>query len=207
LMARFLEMCLSVGKYIAGSQVQILPISGFHLSEDAQVFPAGDREHAVAVLQQWLSDHGIEYVKLYDPYFAVSELPFLRFVKAGCQVSIVTTWPVRLGIKVGDKRGIETLYRQAWADNVGGEPPETQVVVVGTAPNGGSPLHDRYFISQDAGIAVGTSVSSLGNKDSSMLVLSDDKRKTIESQIVDIWLMPGQKTYQGDPIIRHMFML
>ncbi|MGH8480187.1 MAG: hypothetical protein ACREXK_11575 [Gammaproteobacteria bacterium] len=67
-------------------------------------------------------------------------------------------------------------YRRCWIQNVSDHsPPDTEIVLFGVAPGGESPIHDRWVLSGEKGLRLGTSINSLGMKLSEISILSSEE--------------------------------
>ena len=53
-------------------------------------------------------------------------------------------------------------YLEQWRRISDQEPPDTEIVIVGTESSGKSPIHDRWWLTKGGGLKVGTSFNSLG---------------------------------------------
>lgn len=67
-------------------------------------------------------------------------------------------------------------YRRCWVQNVSvHSPPDTEIVLFGVAPNGESAIHDRWILSGEKGLRLGTSINSLGMKLSEISILNSEE--------------------------------
>jgi hypothetical protein len=71
----------------------------------------------------------------------------------------------------------ETTFRDYWNINISAQdPPDTEFIIVGTESSGHLPIHDRWWLTKDAGLRMGTSLNSLGEaKSSDIIVLSSEQ--------------------------------
>lgn len=175
------------------------------LPKHIQLFRAGSRQEAAVTLREWVEQNASEYLKIYDPYFGLDDLEIIKHLDPDITVFIVTGWKAQMGTSAGD-RDIERRYRETWSRISEEEPPETQITIVGTR-SGDSPLHNRYILTQGAGVELSTSVSGLGNKDSNLRVLPADEASAIEDAFVNSELTAQLRLYKGEKLIRFVFTL
>jgi hypothetical protein len=144
----------------------------------------GERVAAVSQLKIWLQTNAVEYLKISDPYIGPCEVvEILRLVLATCPTILVEIVTSR---KYLSDSGIQPPYEDAfivaWRKVCDQDPPDCQIVVA-SLPNGSSPIHDRWWVSRDAGVRLGTSFNSLGSKVSELSCLSPEQKTTYESEI------------------------
>lgn len=133
-----------------------------HTSEGLLVRP-GERDRANAFLTRWFEHEVGDYIKICDPWFGPSELTLLKMLLAvapKCKVHILTSK------RHQDQEGVphpwDQAYRSYWRERISDQqPPETDVTIMGTA-TGDFPIHDRWWLSNGAGLRIGSSYNSLG---------------------------------------------
>ena len=142
-------------------------------SESQIVIQSGEEERAFLYLHEWIEKNGEDELIIMDPYFNSTDLPFLVEISRRVpwlRICIVTG---RLGEK--DTNGsLPNIYREAWRNLCDHSPPKTEVLVVGMVNHRSPPFHDRWILSQSAGIHLGTSIGGLGKRDSSITALNGD---------------------------------
>jgi hypothetical protein len=170
------------------------------LAEVEEIGP-GQREAALRLIQQWLTEARPEIVKISDPYFGPADLEFLKLIRAAAPQS-------RVEILTGEKKqrdlGLappyEDAYEQAWSAISQQAPPETYVVVAGLASNAEAPFHERYLICGDTALELGTSISGLGgNKISKITRLSRPAALKL-GETLDQYLTCRVKHHSGERI-------
>lgn len=73
--------------------------------------------------------------------------------------------------------------------------------------SGSSPLHDRFIISDSAGMNLGTSLNGYGSKISSIKFLDYDEKKKIENEIIDSAMIMPPTKYKEEKVFLKMFTL
>ena len=127
------------------------------------------KKEALGEVNDWIRSNTKNYMKIYDPYFTFANLALLGMIPSDISVYIVTSWKSQAGISPGDKR-VEGLFREAWRGMSASDPPWTQIVVVGIK-SGDSPIHSRFILTEGKGLNLGTSIGSLGAKDTEVRFL------------------------------------
>ena len=155
-------------------------------AEKSIYIKSGQREKAMAFLKTWLENNMDGYLKICDPYFGTTDLEILRMVRginSSVNVYIVTSkehQDSQLGAC-----DIADAYSNYWKFNISElAPPETEIIVAGLSSNGKLPIHDRWIVTNNAGLRMGTSINSIGKgRDSEISILTNDEAIERESQI------------------------
>jgi len=170
-----------------------------------EFLPVGAGPQGVLFLQKWLMENARSYVKLYDPYFTAAELDVLKHISPDTRVDVVTSWKAQ-EVSPGDP-AIEARYRNAWDRISDQRPPETHIHIVGIRSSGESPMHDRYIITDEAGLQLGTSLSGLGRKDTYIRPLDADEASGVEQKVIDPLLLGYHRQYKGERLTVRTFTL
>ncbi|PKO15283.1 MAG: hypothetical protein CVU39_11815 [Chloroflexi bacterium HGW-Chloroflexi-10] len=157
-------------------------------------------------LEKWLAENCGDTVKIYDAYFSASSLSILKVIKPNTRIDIFTLWKSQKGINPGN-RNIERLYKEKWEEISDQPPPETHIYIIGTLENGDGPIHDRYIVTNGIGVGIGTSLSGLDNKDSSINYLDEKKATNVETKYIIPLLLGINRVYKGLPIESFHFTL
>jgi hypothetical protein len=92
------------------------------------------------------------------------------------------------------------IYSREWHKSFDQDPPDTQVVIAGIRPGGDSPIHDRWWITKDAGLRIGTSFNGLGlAKDTELSSMRRDEVAECEVQL-DSYLHGSVRSHNGQKI-------
>ncbi len=175
--------------------------------ESSLLVRPGERVAAVAFLKDWLANSLDEYLKICDPYFGPEDLEVLQWVTAvrpGAQVWVLTSAQHQRALN----QPPEDAYRTHWRMRLSAaDPPDTEILVIGTRQKGEFPIHDRWWVTKRAGIRMGTSLNSLGmGKDSELSLLTEREAKEREEEI-DCFLRRNVKEHMGDKILYTVFTL
>ncbi len=178
-------------------------------SSKSLLINAGERESAIHYIKEWLEKNLKDYLIICDPYFGLEELEVLKHVHSAskeCKVTIITS------IKHLKQEAVEEpwrdTFRNFWRMRVSDQsPPDTDIYVIGTQSQGISPFHDRWWITNCAGLRLGTSLNSLGiNKSSEISVLLEDESRLIYSE-VEQYINRTKRELNGERIDCNVFTL
>ena len=166
----------------------------------------GDRGRACEFIRKWLAEHGEEQVTVVDPYFGAEDLwVLLEILEIGANLT------VRVLTGTGDHEeeqgGTRGAYLAAWGDLYESNPPETEVTVVRTRKTKKPPFHDRYMLSKAAGLRLGTSLNSLGRRDSELSIIGAEEVRAIERDLVEPYQSRRRREFEGQRLEYQSFEL
>jgi hypothetical protein len=187
--------------YAIGSQ--ILPLvkipesmrSNFQgLSISKELFKVGERRRALSWIKNWLQANAKGYVTICDPYFDETQLWIIQCIPVDLEVRIICSGkkfgfiPSKddpTNLKKSNKKMAKERFLTAWQKISNQTPPPTLVVIHGSVYEGDrDSFHDRYIITEGAGISIGTSLNGLGNQESLITVLNTDDVKYVEATYI-----------------------
>jgi hypothetical protein len=209
-----LQMVLETGEILLSAEERVKELGWRSptLPASLRLFPVGTRAEAIEALGDWLAMNAEVYVKIYDAYFDSTDLGILKHIPADVRVHILTSGKAQG--KDFDTSAITQHYKDAWERISDLKPPETHVHVFGIKPSdernrswGESPIHQRYYITSEGGIEVGTSVSGLGSKDSHIRYLTSEEAAAIENEHVNRLLVNPPLHFKGERLIINTFTL
>ena len=165
----------------------------------------GEKDKALEFITDWMRKSADEYLIVVDPYFGPPELDFL--------VAVMEIDPLlRVHVLTGRKHhdsfqdGLPNVYSAAWRGVCDQSPPDTEIMVVGTGEGGAAPFHDRWILSKDVGLRLGTSLNSLGLKDSEISVMDSEEVRRV-GNTVNRYLTKKEKEVEGERIRYESFEL
>ncbi len=177
--------------------------------ERSVIIHSGEREKALQHIINWLENECDEYIIICDPFFCLSDLELLQYIRSSdpsCKVQILTSK------KQQDQEGVPTpweeSYRSYWRSRISEQrPPETDIVVVGIESSGDSPIHDRWILTKGGGLRIGTSFKSLGiGKESEISSLTEDEAELREKEVIR-YLSRSSREYNGERLLYTLFTL
>ena len=142
----------------------------------------GERRKALQFLRRWVEVNAQDFVTIVDPYFGPEDLWVVR---------LVMEWNPRLDVRIVTGRTesdptsgtVAESYRAAWRDLCDQDPPHTEILSVSLVDSGKCPIHDRWILSKAAGVRVGTSINSIGNKLSEISAMNSNELDRIQHNV------------------------
>lgn len=160
------------------------------LSVSKEFFKIGERNRAISWIKNWLQNNAKGYVTICDPYFEEDQMWVLQSVSADLRVRIICLGNQLLSSKLDSKDTSETKKKyklvakkkmlSSWEKISNQDPPSTFVVIHSSQ----NEFHDRYIVTNGAGLSLGTSLNGLGNKESFITVLNPDDVKHVETTYI-----------------------
>jgi hypothetical protein len=175
------------------------------LALNTVIFKRGERDNCFRWLENWLKENCRKYVIICDPYFSWKDLQFLKLIPGDVKVSIVTTWREMEGMSPGSAE-VKGRFRQHWREEVSvHDPPPTLVVVLGGGDKG--EFHDRFIVTQGAGLMLGKSFNGFGNQDFTVTILTPTDSAHIEEDYIRPRLNVGAHFLSDESIAVQVFTL
>lgn len=142
------------------------------------------RDEALTFIRSWMEEEAEEFLYVVDPYFSKEGLEILKIVKA-----ISDDFEIEiLGSKDGAEANIEEVYKDYWNQISDELPPFTNITFCWIEENKNSfPIHDRWILTKNGGIRMGTSFNSLGmNKESELSIMKPSEALGIlENSVIE----------------------
>jgi hypothetical protein len=161
----------------------------------------GTRAEAIQVLSTWFEENLGEFVKICDPYFGPGDLDWLQVIRSACprcKICIMTARKNQPTPPEGED--LADLYASSWCRLYDQGAPDTEIAIIGGERTKDSPIHDRWIVSDGAGLRLGTSLNSLGvTKDSEISEMSapDAAQKLFE---IDQYLNREKTEHRGEKL-------
>ena len=168
----------------AASEFDVNPIWQHRDEEEVHtVVKVGERNRAIEFLGKWLQKHSDEFVTIVDPYFGPDDLWFVRLVmeiNPHLSIRVVTG---HAGLRSSVLKSKSEAYRAAWGNLCDQDPPYTEILSVNLVGSGKTPIHDRWILSKSAGMRMGTSFNSIGNKLTEISVMGSNELERVEYNV------------------------
>lgn len=151
------------------------------VSAPGMLIKPNDRKEAFLFIQNWLNQNCVEYIKVCDPYFTKDDIDIVQAILAAnpdCRVHILAS---AAHLSSEDSSSNESFER-AWHKISEQTPPDTYIYGIGKH-DGKELIHDRWILSKNSGLRIGTSLNSIGYKYSEISVMSDSERLACEAEI------------------------
>ena len=145
----------------------------------------GEREKALAYIEQWLRANLGGYLKISEPFFTPEDLDLLRMVqmvRPDCEVMVLASAKVHTEKKVSEP--LVASYTDRWRQAYDDLPPRADVVVAAMRGTNDTPVHDRWWVTESGGLELLTSWNGLGRmKESTIRVLTSEEAALKEAQL------------------------
>jgi hypothetical protein len=176
---------------------------------EVAVIRAGERELALSRLRLWIEQKVEGYLLICDPFFGPGDLEAMKLileVKPGTKVRVLTS--AKHQMQEGVAQPYQESYISYWRTRISDQdPPDTEIVIVGTQTSRDSPIHDRWWLTRAAGLRMGTSFGSLGvGKDSELSEISPDSVPSYEAN-VNRYIQRETREYNGERLSYTTFTL
>jgi hypothetical protein len=162
---------------------KLAPLFASTASADSFVVRAGERDRVHHFLESWLASKLADHLKICDPFIGpdevVSVLKMVMLADRRVQVSFLTSRKHQ-----PPHENYQELYRREWRRISDQDPPDTQIVIAGVRSTGDSPIHDRWWLTENSGLRLGTSFNSIGiSKDSEISYLRAEELGEREAEV------------------------
>nr|WP_138858545.1 hypothetical protein [Exiguobacterium mexicanum] len=175
--------------------------------EASVLIRVGDRDKAINYITEWFENEVDEFVVICDPYFGPNELDVVNImygIKTDVEYIILTS-------KKHQKQehldvALDEVYYDHWRFKISDQdPPNIKINVLGTRKTGDMPLHDRWLLTKNSGLRLGTSLNSIGlSKESEISKLSQDSANMIFNQLAG-YISGSEKEHKGDRLLYNTF--
>jgi len=167
------------------------------------VVEPGARDHALKEIGAWLRSVKPLRFDIVDPYFRPSDVELLLLIAKqapNCQVRILTSR--RNQEDAQDVDGYREEMQKQWA-RLGCfvEMPPTMVYVVGRTSDGHMGIHDRWWLTEGAGIECGTSFNSLGRDKTSVVRFMWEDEVARRRAEVDPYFQLTKRSHAGERLV------
>lgn len=142
----------------------------------------GERDNALLYIRNWLDKHAEDVITIMDPYFNNDSLEILRpivEIDPALKVRVITGKCNQPKADIS----LPKLYSDSWRQICNHSPPDTEILIVGSANTNSVPFHDRWILTDSIALRLGTSISSLGNKDSEISIVRSDEFHHVRSTV------------------------
>jgi hypothetical protein len=133
------------------------------------VVSQSSRNDAVKFIKNWVVDNGENDLNIVDPYFSIDNLEFIAETinrDPNFKLKILTSYSQIKKIDLGGASDIAEAINDYWNTNISTEPmPSIEIIFLGLRSlNLDMPIHDRWWITKNGGLRLGSSMASFGKK-------------------------------------------
>jgi hypothetical protein len=204
----FFEGCIMVAEF---STATAFPTHALRLpkaveSDDPLLVRIGQHREAQETLDRWISENVKTSLMICDPYFGPDDLWVLMSVlrhSPAAKVVVLTSREKRPA-SVGT---LEETFRARWTELSDQDPPATEVIECGFSGSGKLPVHDRWWLSESAGLRLGTSLGGLGSRESRLSVVETAELANDRAMIEDYAARRVRRSADGRMIQYSSFTL
>lgn len=185
--------------------VNALNPGGF--SRNGLVRPGG-REDALALIVDWAKRIDGRPIVISDPYFGPDDVDLIfEIAKAAphSNVRVLTGRRHLMGLELNGN--FEAAFADAWRSVCDATASDIEICVIGVNSDGDHPIHDRWFLSQDDGLRLGTSAKSLGNYRVSEVSNIEREDVPVRLNLVNSFLDRTVRVWEGSRITVSSFSL
>ncbi|MGE0929869.1 hypothetical protein [Peijinzhouia sedimentorum] len=178
----------------------------FFIDEDFntnKILNAGSREEGINFIRNWILEEVEEFIIIADPYLNKEDLELLKpIIELGKDIDINM-----LGSKAGLSPNKEEEFKDYWkliSDQI---PPFTNFTFCWVPDkNNDTPFHDRWIISKNSGLRLGTSISSIGRgKESEISVMKPSEALSIKEHTLSGFILRQKREINGMRILYSSF--
>jgi hypothetical protein len=161
------------------------------------------RDEAFKFIKDWLNEQTEDFIIIADPYFEKEDLEILKLIK---QANVNVEVDI-LGSKDFNLENCETQYKQYWKKISDEDAPFVNVTFCRTGGNR-EPFHDRWIITKDSGLRLGTSINSLGmNKESEISVMKPNEALKIREQTLNEFITRRKREINNERLSYNGFTM
>lgn len=175
-------------------------------NDDQMLIRIGQQRQARDLLDAWIADHVKTQLLICDPYFSPDDLWVIAAVLRHAPTAEVVILTSRQQFGPG-KAPAEEQFRSSWRGMSDQDPPNTEIIVCGFEGSGMLPIHDRWWLSDSAGLRPGTSLGGLGLRESKLSEVDPAELATDRAMIEEYTRRRVRKAADGRPILYSTFSL
>ena len=144
-------------------------------------------------------------MNIVDPYFHLEDLELLASIVGNdteLPIQILTSERQRILIEGEAGTDIGDAVAEFWKDNLHSNYlPDIRLITIGLdSLNGEMPIHDRWWLSENSGLRLGTSMNGIGGKRlSEISILNEEQLTNVEMRIKG-FLNLSQRFYEGEKL-------
>lgn len=165
----------------------------------------GTREEAITFIKQWMIDEMKDFVIYADSYFEAQDLEILKMIKevnSEVDIDILATDDVF-------KDNIEEEYKKQWKKISDEVPPFVNFTFCWIPEDKNyRPIHDRWIITKNGGLRLGTSFNSMGIKrESEISVMNSNEALNIMENTLKDYISKKKKEINNQRLSYKSFTL
>ncbi|TVU90945.1 ATP-binding protein [Vreelandella titanicae] len=152
------------------------------------VVNVGEYDKGLSFVAEWVSKLKNYEILIFDPYFEIGDLSFIGKAinkDPDFKLKIFTTIAQKSKWLTNGSEDIADAVSEFWKDNISTDAmPEIEILYAGAESlNWGLPIHDRWWLAEDSGVSIGTSLNGLGKSLSLISILEANETAEIEQRL------------------------
>ena len=142
----------------------------------------GGRDSALGFIRNWMIEQVQDFVIIADPYFGKEDLEVLKIIN---EVQLDVDIDI-LASKFDHNLNIEQVFQDHWKSISDERPPFTNITFCWIPDQRNeSPFHDRWILTKNSGIRMGTSLNSVGlSRESELSVMKPSEAANVLENIL-----------------------
>lgn len=186
-------------------------VASFDTSEIAEsvsniILTPNSRNTAMDFLTNWVRVNCKKQLLICDPFFSSDDLDFIKLISDihdNLKITILTG----SGSNNSNLTNPNSTFKNKWDEISEQDPPDVKIIITYTKNLKKSPIHDRWIISDIAGLRIGTSLNSIGiSKNSEISKLNTIEIVNIEAMLQG-YLNLTEKLHDGEKLEYFAFYL
>jgi archaellum biogenesis ATPase FlaH len=162
------------------------------------------REAAFNFIREWLKDQAAGFLIIADPYFEKEDLEILKIIK---EINDTIDIDI-LGSIYEERENLEVEYKNHWREISDEEPPFVNITFCRLSNSAETPFHDRWIITKNSGLRLGTSINSLGiKKESEISVMKPNEALRIREDTLIEFITRRKKDFNNQRLNYKSFTL
>ncbi|MEZ8971274.1 hypothetical protein AB6E36_12335 [Vibrio cyclitrophicus] len=178
---------MSLIKDIFSSELIPSVIENIESSLDHIMIGEGEEDLAIKFIKKWYEEENISDFTIIDPYFSLDDLvPVSEVINRDPEVRIQILTSIDNYNKIKNKHGDDfaEIIDKYWNDNISNsDHPSFEFTFAGYGQKNQIPIHDRWWLSPNSGLAIGTSLNGLGKRISQISKLTLDERASVNEKV------------------------
>jgi len=174
---------------------------GIRLEDNSIIIKGTERAKAIQIFKQFIIEEAEEYLYIIDPYFNTRDAEFLYTIhKCDKNIDIKV-----LCCKIFTQEDIMNEWRNTTKDEIA----NCEIVFTYFKSNSEKPIHDRYILSKNSGLRLGTSINSIGSamKFSEISRMNKQEVNKLLSEELTSYLQGTKKEVNGERLLRMSYTL
>jgi hypothetical protein len=175
-------------------------LQSMRFSSEGLVKP-GDRDAVIEMIVQWARENNGREILISDPFFGPADVDFLLSVANAAPESSLKVLTAKRHLKKQiSNASFEDAFEDAWRTLCDVSPFDAQVAVIGFNVEGDHPIHDRWLVTEQSGLRLGTSANSIGHLRISEISPIETSVASSRFAIIDDFISRRTRVWEGNKI-------